>query len=172
MPLTSKMNFNIMKTLRILSLFLLFLGLSVSLLQAQAKRENIDALHTSYITEKLNLTTAEAQKFWPVYDQYRGTKDELKKQHRDNADMVKNAGGIDNMKEADVQKLISSETDIKTRELELDKQYVSKFEEVLPIRKVAKFYLAEEEFKIYLLKQLTNRRNGGMNRRESEFVPQ
>jgi len=160
-----------MKTLRLPLLLLIFFSLS-SLLHAQARRENIDALHTSYITEKLNLTTDEAKKFWPVYDLYRSSKDELKKQRRDNADQVKKAGGIDNMSEADVQKIIASESDIKTRELELEKQYVAKFEQVLPIRKVAKFYIAEEEFKLYLLKQLANRRGMGMNRREPEFVPQ
>jgi hypothetical protein len=161
-----------MKTLRLPLLLIMFFTLS-SLLHAQGRGENIDALHTSYITEKLNLTSDEAKKFWPVYDEYRSAKDELKKQRKSNNEMVRKAGGIDNMSEADVQKLIASESDVKTRELEVDKQYVTKFEQVLPIRKVAKFYIAEEEFKLYLLKQLGNRRGaGGMNRREPEFVPQ
>ncbi len=160
-----------MKTLR-LPLFILMFFSFASLLHAQVRGENIDALHTSYITEKLNLTSAEAQKFWPVYDQYHNSKEELKKQRRNNAETVRKAGGIDNMSEADVQKIIASESDIKTRELEVDKVYVTKFEQVLPIRKVAKFYIAEEEFKLYLLKQLGNRRGMGMNRREPDFVPQ
>ena len=32
--------------------------------------ERIQALKIAFITQKLNLTTDEAQKFWPVYSQY------------------------------------------------------------------------------------------------------
>ena len=147
-----------------------FLFFCSGLLQAQ--RESVENLHTAFISQKLNLTDDEAKKFWPVYDQYKSDMDALKKQRKDNRQMVVKAGGIDNMKDEDVQKLISNETDIESRELELRKEYIAKFEQAIPARKLAKFYMAEDEFKIYLLKQLGNRK--GMNRREndSQFVPE
>ena len=138
--------------------------------QPQNRRDRIEAMHTAYITEKLNLSPEEAQKFWPVYNQYRNGLDKLQQQCRDNANMVKNAGGIDNMSDANVQKLITNEIDIKSRELDLRKEYVVKFEEVLPLKKVAKLFIAEEQFKIYLLNQLRNRRHP--NGPQTEFVPQ
>ena len=169
MPPTSKMNYNHMKTFR--STILTLLLLSSTLVFAQ-RRDNIENLHTAFITEKVNLSPEEAQKFWPVYDQYHADLDAIKKQRQQNKEMITKAGGIDNMSDADVQKLIASETDVQTRELELRKSYIAKFEQVIPPRKVAKFYIAEEEFKLYLLKQLSNRRGGGMNRPQPEFVPQ
>jgi hypothetical protein len=171
MPLTSKMNYNIMKIFQATLVSLLLL--CSSLLFAQ-RGDNIESLHTGFITEKLNLTNEESQKFWPIYDQYHADFEALKKERGENRKIIERAGGIDNMKDADVQKIIVSETDIQSRELELHKQYIVKFEQVIPARKVAKFFIAEEEFKIYLLKQLTNRRGGGMGRRnsDSEFVPQ
>ena len=33
-------------------------------------RDKIKALKIAYITEQLNLTTEEAQKFWPIYNLY------------------------------------------------------------------------------------------------------
>ncbi len=156
-------------TLSSLYLFLLIFGFSAS--HAQDRRNRLNDLHTSYITEKINLTDAEAQKFWPVYDDYRSAKDELKKQRDDDKAMVNKAGGFDKMTDAQVQKWIADETDERTRELDLEKQYLVKFEQVLPIRKVAKFYLAEDEFKIYLLKQLI-RRQQGPPPRQREFVPE
>jgi len=163
-----------MKTLRITTLLSLLLFCS-TLVFAQQRGENIESLHTAFITEKINLSPEEAKKFWPVYDQYHADLEAIKKQRQDNRQMINKAGGIDNMSDADVQKLITSETDIQTRDLELRKSYIAKFEQVIPARKVAKFYIAEEEFKVYLLKQLSNRRGGGggmNNRPQPEFVPQ
>ena len=136
--------------------------------------ENIESLHTAFITEKLNLSPEEAQKFWPVYNQYHTEAEALKKQRGENREMVTKAGGIDNMSDADVQKLIANESDIETREVDLRKQYVVKFEQVIPARKVAKFYIAEEEFKLYLLKQLGNNRRGGGGHepQNPDYVPQ
>lgn len=156
-----------MKTYHITLLaFLLMLS---GMLHAQQRRDNIDALHTAFITEKLNLTPEESQKFWPVYNQYHSDLQAIRKQRAENKQMIKKAGGIDNMSDADAQKLIANETDIETRELELRKEYIAKFEQVLSPQKVAKFYIAEDEFKLYLLKQLSERR---ARRRQPDFVPQ
>lgn len=37
---------------------------------AQPPKERIKALKVAYITKELNLTSAEAEKFWPVYNDY------------------------------------------------------------------------------------------------------
>jgi hypothetical protein len=159
-----------MKTPKLL--FLTILIFSGSFLFAQ-RGENLESLHTAFISQKLNLTDDEAKKFWPVYDQYHSDLNALKKEHNQNREMIAKAGGIDNMKDADAQKYIENETDIQNRELQLHKEYIVKFEQVLPAKKVAKFFIAEEEFKIYLLKQLGDRRGAGaIQRRESNFIPQ
>ena len=36
----------------------------------KTRAEKIEALKIAFITQKLQLTTDEAQKFWPVYNQY------------------------------------------------------------------------------------------------------
>jgi hypothetical protein len=130
------------------------------------RKDRIETMHIAYISQKLNLTSEEAEKFWPVYNQYKADMDQLRKERQDNVEAVKKAGGIDNMSDADIQKLIASETDIETRQLELRKQYVTKFQQVIPISKVAKFFIAEDEFKRYLLNQLSKRRGdrGGRGR--------
>jgi Skp family chaperone for outer membrane proteins len=152
------------------SVLLLFMLLGFTL-KAQDKKDKIEAMHSAYITEKVGLTQDEAQKFWPIYNQYHADMEELQKQRRQNARTIKDAGGIDNMKDADVQKLIANEIDIKSRELDLRKKYIVQFETVLSVKKVAKFFIAEEQFKLYLLEQLKKRRQGGQEK-EPEFVPQ
>ena len=41
------------------------------IMQGTANGDRIEALRIAYISEQLNLTPAEAQKFWPVYNAYR-----------------------------------------------------------------------------------------------------
>jgi hypothetical protein len=176
MPQILKTNFNTMKATRIFNkpvlniILLAILSMFTQALfaQQQDRQDRIENMHTAYITEKVGLTPEQAQKFWPVYNQFKADQDELQKQRRENARKVKDAGGIDNMSDADVQKLVENEIDIKSRELDLHKKYVVKFQEVISLKQVAKLFMAEEQFKLYLLEQLKKRRQG----REQEFVPQ
>ena len=41
------------------------------------KREKVKALKVAYITEQLELTTDEAQKFWPIYNAFDEKQSEL-----------------------------------------------------------------------------------------------
>jgi Spy/CpxP family protein refolding chaperone len=137
----------------------MFLPFAISAQDRQQERKDkMETMHIAYLSQKLELTSAEAEKFWPIYNQYKAAKDELRKQRMDNVQAVKKAGGVDNMSEADAQKLIADETDLESRELELRKEYVTKFQQVLSVRKVAKFFIAEDEFKRYLLNELRKRR--------------
>ncbi len=156
-----------MKTKQKVKLFLLILAFTPLALfsqdntqqdNKQDRRDRVETMHIAYLSQRLNLTSGEAQKFWPIYNQYKADQDELRKQRQQNVQAVKNAGGVDNMSDADVKKLIATETDLETRELELRKQYVIKFQQAIPIQKVAKFFIAQDEFKRFLLNQLSKRR--------------
>ena len=58
-----------------------FVGIS----QGAKKAQNVQGLKIAYITRELNLTTDEAQKFWPIYYAYF---DELKKIRLETKDNV------------------------------------------------------------------------------------
>ena len=147
-----------MKTKYILRFLLSFLMLLPIATIAQDRKDKIETMHIAYLSQKLDLTSAEAEKFWPIYNEYKADQDKLRQQRMDNVQAVKKAGGVDNMSDAEVQKLITDETDLETSQLELRKEYITKFQQAIPIRKVAKFFIAEDEFKRYLLNQLRKRR--------------
>ena len=48
----------------------LFCSLSIFAQKKRESREKIRTLKIAYVTEKLNLTENEAQKFWPIYNTY------------------------------------------------------------------------------------------------------
>jgi len=122
---------------------------------AQDKKEKIEAMKVSFITQRLDLSSKEAQVFWPVYNDYQDKIHAVRKAKRKDAKATRL--DIDDMPDADVEQLIDSEIALKQVEAELAKEYHAKFKQILSIKKVAKLYRAEDDFKRELLKQLTNK---------------
>jgi hypothetical protein len=58
------------------------------------------------------------------------------------------------MSDADVSKVLEDELVFKQNELNLTKKYLPQFKTVLPVKKVAKLFKAEEDFKTELLKRM------------------
>lgn len=119
------------------------------------KRENIETLKIGFLTKKLDLTSEEAQKFWPVYNQYSDKLQEIRKKRRQNYHEAKKK--FDEMSDKEVEQAVDNEMADRQKELDLQREYHSKFKAVLPIKKVAKLYVAEEQFKMELLNKLKNK---------------
>ncbi|HVA99633.1 MAG TPA: hypothetical protein VNG53_12125 [Bacteroidia bacterium] len=129
----------------------------------QSKKQKVETMKIAFISQKLDLTTQEAQAFWPVYNNYESDLKILRKNHRQDMRQVKETG-VDNMSDKDVEALVDNEIIYHQKELDVEKEYLAKFKAVLPIKKVAKLYAAEEQFKVYLINQLKNRRDGNTHR--------
>jgi Spy/CpxP family protein refolding chaperone len=119
-------------------------------------RKQIEADRVGVYTRILNLTTAEAQRFWPIFNEYQ---DELNK----NRDMMRDkrkaiATNFDKMSDAEVEKAIDEFTAIAQRELDIRKKYIVEFKKVLPVKKVILLQKAEMEFKRELLHRFKERR--------------
>ncbi|TAG99750.1 MAG: periplasmic heavy metal sensor [Sphingobacteriales bacterium] len=106
--------------------------------------EKIEALRIAFLTRYLDLSAEEAQKFWPVYNQYHKELTELFELRRE---ARKND---DNSLDEDL------EYDIKI--VAVRKKYRNEFLKVLSPEKTSHFYQAEREFREELIKQLKNRR--------------
>ena len=120
------------------------------------RKEKIEAMKVAYITDKLDLTPKEAQQFWPVFNEFddklKGLRQERRKDTKDGMD------NLDQLSDKEVETLIDSEIGYRQRELDLMKEYHAKFKAVLPARKVAKLYRAQEDFKRELLKKIQERK--------------
>ena len=118
--------------------------------QDEPGNEKIEALKIGYITKRLDLTAAESQKFWPVYNQYEAEKKEIRKSTIGTIKELKEDGDFTN---AEAEAAIAKHLEFKSRDLELTKKYVAEFRKILPATKVAKLVTAEEHFKKMLMKQ-------------------
>jgi len=66
-----------------IKLYVVLLVLASSLTFAQGnqeKREKVKALKVAFLTEKLALTSEEAQKFWPIYNAFEEKQFEIRLQ--------------------------------------------------------------------------------------------
>lgn len=132
--------------------FIACLLLALSQLQAVAQErssEKIKALKVAYITERLGLTSEEAEVFWPVYNDFENRKGEIHHERRKiGEEFSKNQ---ENLSDADVIKMLDDGIKLNKAESELSIQFDKKLREVLPPAKVMKLYMAEVQFRNYLI---------------------
>jgi hypothetical protein len=116
---------------------LLFTILVSAVLFASAQNGNrLKALEIAYITNKLNLSPEEAQRFWPIYNNYSL---ELK---------VARMKAMNNN---------SSEIELDEALLNIRKKYSVQFGQVLPPAKVDIFFKSEKEFGHFVQKEMERR---------------
>jgi hypothetical protein len=135
-------------------LLILVIALSVSVVSVaqdgdeKGNGSRIEALKIAYLTKKLSLSTDEAQKFWPIYNQYMG---EIRKTRIDARQ--------------------NKEGEIPTEEklLNIRKKYNGEFNKALSSEKVNTFFKAEKEFGTVLQKELMERRMQRMENRKQSF---
>ena len=120
------------------------------------RKEQIESMKIAFITKKLDLTPDEAKRFWPVYNQYT---DELQGLRKDRRERNRDAReDFDKLGDKEVEKLVDDEIVFRQQEIDVIKKYHAQFKSVLPIKKVARLYRAEEEFKRELLERIRDRK--------------
>ncbi|WP_299123752.1 sensor of ECF-type sigma factor [uncultured Winogradskyella sp.] len=115
-------------------------------------KERIRAQKIAFITDKLNLTSDEAQGFWPIYNAYEETVENIKSVDLRAIKMAMRKGKDISDKQADelLQKLIKAEEEIHTAKLKL----VEDLKEVISSKKIIRLKGAEDQFNKMLLERL------------------
>jgi hypothetical protein len=116
--------------------------------------EKFKAKKIAYITEAINLTPAEAEKFWPVYNEFEKKKFTIMQEHRDLEDSLK--GKIEDLSDKEYIELSKKIVSFQKIEGDLFVEYNDKFLKILPPKKVVQLYIAEVEFKGFLLREYKN----------------
>lgn len=122
-----------MKKLYILLIFISIAGFASAQeeLPSEKKQQDIEALKVAFISKELELTPDEAQKFWPVYNQY---SKELRATIKDDADVL----------------------DRDEKVLNLRKKYRDQFSRILGQQRMNRIFNAEGRFRQLLIKSMRN----------------
>ena len=140
-----------MKTKILLLVFLSFSALC-GYTQKATTKDDIDALRVTVMNKAMGLTTDEAGKFWPVYNDYLQKKDNLRKAHRQS--MKTKYPTLDKMTDEEAGALIDSELNYKQKELDLQKEMLKKLKLTISTKKAALVFKAEEEFRRVLMSKV------------------
>jgi hypothetical protein len=117
-----------------------------------SEKENeakIEQLKIAFISKELNLTTAEAQLFWPVFNEMEGKLKLIRKESRTIEKEI--AEKFDKLTDEESEKMMKTLFDNEERELSLKKEYSAKFSAVIGKKRALKLLSLEHEFKRELL---------------------
>ncbi|WP_162055562.1 hypothetical protein [Pontibacter pamirensis] len=116
------------------------------------RKENVEAAKIAFLTDKMGLTPEQSQKFWPLYNEHEAKRRALVKGYRINFRQ-----NIDELTDAQVEARVSKIFDLKEKELALDKEYASIYQNVISVKQLVKLYRGEREFTKLLLKRLDHK---------------
>ncbi|MGQ1787685.1 MULTISPECIES: hypothetical protein [unclassified Saccharicrinis] len=130
------------------------------------KLERIKAQKIAFISNKLELTSAEAQQFWPVYNDFFKEKEKLNNEKTSvNKELLLNWQEYSDAKKT---VLVDRLIEFRLTEAKIEQKYHEKLKTVLPIDKVIKLYNAETQFKNFLLKQIKGQGNREIRSQDRE----
>ena len=140
-----------------LSFLLLTVLLTITVCNAQnPNRERIDAYRIGFFTKKMNLTSDEAEKFWPAYNDFQSQRNDLQKERINNVRDFNQNGA--NLSDKELTEIGDNLANSFTKESEMAQTFHSKLKEILPPDKVIRYYQAENQWKVQLLNQLQENR--------------
>lgn len=130
-------------------ILLSFLVLKSQASFAQNERDRVETLRVAFITKSLELTDAEAEKFWPVYNEYndkiRAIRKSLRQGYRNRSET---------MSDKEAEQLYNLFIQTKQAEAETHKLYNERLKAIVGAKKMVKLHIAEEAFRIKVMKSI------------------
>jgi len=143
----------IKKILPFLFYFFIFLcNENIISAQFEDRKEKLEAEKVTFFTKELALTKQESESFWPVYKDFSNRKDKINRDRKVLYQYI--SENKDYMTESEIQDALTKFILYQTQETALIETFNKKFLEILPPKKVMMIYVTENQFKIYILKQI------------------
>lgn len=148
-------------------IYLLLFLLITSGINAQhhGKRERLKAYKTAYLTEQLNLSPKEAEKFWPVYNAYEKKYFQLKvNKMTEMRNLIKEQGGFEDLTEKEANLLLSKLSANEQAIIDAKKDLYSDLKKIIPVKKILMLNKAEHDFNRKLLSDYRNKKHTRSNK--------
>lgn len=138
-------------------ILILLLVASTLAVNAQKRngKEKIEAARIGMITERLGLSPEQAEKFWPLYNEYREKRKEMQREFKTKR---KDFDGKE-ASEEQRKTMLKLGHNFKQRQLDLEKKYSDRLLNVISSKQAIQLRRSEEQFRQMLLKKLQERRN-------------
>ncbi|MGH2666289.1 sensor of ECF-type sigma factor [Flavobacterium sp.] len=151
-----KNNSTLLSGKKIIPLLLLVLSCGVFAQNTDKRVERIKALRIAFISDKLDLSTEEAQKFWPVFNQFDDKQMELQRQKKQLLFKLRHEN-ISALTDKETAKLMEQDEQLETEIQNNRRQLAKDLQGIIPNQKILMLKQLEIEFKNKLLQQMKNR---------------
>ncbi|OYX85962.1 MAG: sensor of ECF-type sigma factor [Flavobacteriales bacterium 32-34-25] len=121
------------------------------------KKEQIKALKVSFFTAELDLSSQEAEKFWPLYNAYDNKQFEIRHQKMKAFKSKLSDNAMNKMSEKDAAILLNQMEAADEELFLLRKKFSKSLRTVLPASKILKLKKSEDDFYRKLLQQYGDR---------------
>jgi hypothetical protein len=115
----------------------------------EERMERLETAKIAFLTQRIDLSSREAEKFWPVYNQFQNELQALMQQRK---------GDLQKQNQLSANDQIDRQLDMESKVLELKKRYTREFAKVLSPEKIVKLFQAERDFKNELIRELRERK--------------
>ncbi|MFC6224550.1 hypothetical protein ACFP2F_14975 [Hymenobacter artigasi] len=103
----------------------------------------------AFITNRVSLTQDQAQKFWPLYNEFSTRRRELNRSGR-----LLRRDVTEGMTDPQIRDNFTQAFNMRQQELNLEKEYFDKFQKVISLRQVAQLFQAERDFTKEVIKRV------------------
>jgi hypothetical protein len=126
---------------------LLLCGFCLVLPQFIQAQDRIRALRVAFITDKLNLTPEESEKFWPVYNQYEAEQKRIRQKYRSDLD-------LNTLSDQEVERAVLDRFTMEEELIKVKRDFFLKMKGFMAVRKIALLQRSEQEFNKELLRRI------------------
>ena len=153
------LRYPIMSTLSSLLRFLCLVGLLLAVVPAAhaqggggRKDQRLGQLENAkiaFITNRVFLTQDQAQKFWPLYNEFSTRRRDINRSTR-----LLRRDVPDGMTDPQIRDSFNQTFALRQQELNLEKEYFEKFQKVISLRQVSQLFMAERDFTKEVIKRV------------------
>nr|WP_299341339.1 hypothetical protein [Allomuricauda sp.] len=122
-------------------------------------RDRIKTLKVAFITERLSLSTEEAQSFWPIYNAHDEKLEGIRRRER--LELKTKIPLVQDLTNQESSTLLKKYLAIQNEKHQADQEFITNLQGVLAPKKILLLLKAEEDFKKRLLQQYRKRQGGG-----------
>ena len=121
--------------------------------QGGGRLNQLDNAKIAFITSRLTLTQDQAQRFWPMYNDFVMRRRDLNRAAR----QLRRAADNPGLSDAQLRDNFNQDFAIRQQQLNLEKDYFERAQKVLSLRQLAQLYQAERDFTKEVLQRVAAR---------------
>ena len=121
--------------------------------RARGRLNQLENAKIGYLTNKLALTQEQAQQFWPLYNEFSDKRRDLNRRLRQ-----LRAADPATLSDQQLTANLNQSLTLRQQEVDLEKDYLARFQRVITPRQAAQLYLAERQFTREVLQRVAEKR--------------